>query len=174
MFAIYTPQSRNALGERIEGDFNVLTDLLLRLHYDFDYLDEDILAGAELVAEGERPAIGVRDERFELLILPPMAHIKLSTLERLEQFVAAGGRVLGMVFLPDRAFGPDGLVDIHGRVEALFGVDPEQTQREYRKVLDLRTTTTDHPNGGAASFLASYALQRQLPLRIQEELGATG
>ncbi|HZG66545.1 MAG TPA: hypothetical protein VEZ12_07360, partial [Herpetosiphonaceae bacterium] len=185
MFATYMPQhgagtpvsplqTSAAQNGRIEGDFNVLTDLLLRLHYDFDYLDEDILAGAELLTGGERPQIGVRDERFELLILPPMVQLKLSTLERLEQFVAAGGRVLGMIFLPDRAFGPDGLVDIRDRIQALFGVDPAQTQRGYRDVLDLRSTTTEHPSGGTVSFLASYALQRQLPLRIQKELGAVG
>src|SRR3712207_6974538 len=44
----YTPQSHSAIGDRTEGDFNALTDLLLRLHYDYDYLDEDILARAEL------------------------------------------------------------------------------------------------------------------------------
>lgn len=173
MFATYTPQSHNALGDRTEGDFNALTDLLLRLHYDFDYLDEDILARAELITAGDRPAIGVRDEAFELLILPPMAHIKLSTLERIEQFVAAGGRVLGTTFLPDRAFAPEGLVDIRERVRALFGVDPRETQRSFRGAHDIRPHTVEH-GAGMATFLQSYALQRQLPLRIQQQIGAAG
>ena len=59
-----------------------------------------MLAGAEI----EDGAIHVGDEHYELLILPPMTHLKLPTLERLERFVAGGGRVLGTVFLPDRAF----------------------------------------------------------------------
>ena len=29
--------------ERVEFDFNALTDLRLRLHRDFDYLDDDML-----------------------------------------------------------------------------------------------------------------------------------
>ena len=48
MFATYTPQRHTPLADRTEHDFNTLTDLLLRLHYDFDYLDEDILAGATI------------------------------------------------------------------------------------------------------------------------------
>ena len=51
IFAHYTPQQRNPLSNRTEFDFNALTDLLLRLHHDFDYLDEEVLAGAE-IADG--------------------------------------------------------------------------------------------------------------------------
>ena len=174
MFATYTPQSHSPLGDRIEGDFNVLTDLLLRLHYDFDYLDEDMLADAALDAENGRAAIQVRDEAYELLILPPMAHIKLSTLERLEAFVARGGRVLGMVFLPDRAFGSEGLVDIGERVRALFGVEPTESQQRFRTVPGVVASKIEHPGAGVVSFLASYALQRQTPMRIQQQLGTPG
>ena len=63
---------------------NSLTDLLLRLDYHFDYLDADVLAEADIAGNTLR----VGEEAHELLILPPMAHIKLSTLEKLEQFVA--------------------------------------------------------------------------------------
>jgi hypothetical protein len=169
MFGTYTPQSHNALGDRTEHDFNTLTDLLLRLHYDFDYLDEDVLAEAEL----DGATIRVGDEAYELLILPPMAHVKLSTVERLEQFVRAGGRALGTIFLPDRAFGPEGLADISERIAALFGADPAETQRGFRDCLDLDVVEREHA-GGKTAFLRSYALARQLPMRVQRQLGAAG
>src|ERR671916_1793886 len=108
MFANFVPQARNRFDSRTESDFNVLTDLLLRLHHDFDYVDDEALAVAE-IADG---ALQLGDERHE-------------------PFVAAGGRALGVVFLPDRALGPDGLVDVAHRVEALFGVDPRATQRDF-------------------------------------------
>ncbi|HWC32845.1 MAG TPA: glycosyl hydrolase, partial [Actinomycetota bacterium] len=95
MFATYTPQTRSPLGDRTESDTNVLTDLLLRLHHDFDYLDEDVLADAE-VSDGR---IRIADEEYEVLLLPPMAHLKLVTVEALERLVASGGKALGMVFL---------------------------------------------------------------------------
>jgi hypothetical protein len=174
MFATYTPQAHNALGDRTERDFNSLTDLLLRLHYDFDYLDEDVLANAEI----EGNAIHVGDEAHELLILPPMAHIKLSTLEKLEQFVAQGGRVLGMIFLPSQAFTQTGevteLVDISNRVGALFGVDPVETQQTFQKQRELDVLEREHDGGGKTAFLRNYALNRQLPMRVQQELDTPG
>jgi hypothetical protein len=175
MFATYTPQSHNALGDRIERDFNTLTDLLLRLHYDYDYLDEDMLANAEL----DGNTIRIRDEAYELLVLPPMTHLKLSTIEHLEQFIAQGGKLLGMIFLPSQAFSKTGavteLVDVTDRVRALFGVDPVQTQQTFENQMEIEILEQEHPKGnGKTAFLRSYALSRQLPMRIQQQLGKPG
>ena len=174
MFATYTPQAHNALGDRIERDFNTLTDLLLRLHYDFDYLDEDMLTNAQL----EGNTIRIRDEAYELLVLPPMAHLKLSTLEHLEKFTSQGGRLLGMIFLPDQAFSEAGavteMVDISERIRVLFGVDPGETQRNFQNQTGLELLEKELTGGGKAVFLQSYALNRQLPLHIQQELNVSG
>jgi hypothetical protein len=198
MFATYTPQSHSALGDRTEGDFNTLTDLLLRLHYDFDYLDEDVLAEAA-IGDG---SVRVGDEAYELVILPPMAHLKLSTVERLEKFVQAGGKLLGTIFLPDKAFvdqpqsaqrtqrgtevissseisvtsvvNNTSMVDISERIRALFGVDPAASQQNFREQLGIDVIEREHAGGGKASFIRSYALVRQLPARLQRELGAPG
>jgi len=170
MFATYTPQSHNPLADRTESDFAVLTDLLLRLHYDFDYLEEDVLAGARL----EGGTLRVADEAYELLILPPLTHLKLSTVEQLERFVGDGGRVLGMVFLPALAFGSEGLVDVSERIRALFGVDPSETQRGYRLCEGIEPIEREHPGGGRACFLRTCALARHLPMRLQQRMGTPG
>ena len=174
MFATYTPQTHNALGDRTERDFNTLTDLLLRLHYDYDYLDEDMLAKAEL----DGNTIRIREEAYALVILPPMTHLKLSTLEQLEKFVVQGGRVLGMIFLPSQAFTKTDrvteLIDISDRVRALFGVDPVETQQTFQKQTRLDILAQEHSSGGKTSFLRSYALNRQLPMHIQKKLDALG
>jgi hypothetical protein len=174
VFANNTPQSRTATSDRIERDFNVLTDLLLRLHYDFDYLDEDFLAKAQL----EGNTIRIRDEAYELLVLPPLTHIKLSTLERLEQFMAQGGRALGMIFLPDKAFsgesGVTELVDISERMRALFGIDAGESQRSFQEQTEIEVVENGLPGGGKTAFLRSYALSRQLPMHILQQLGTPG
>lgn len=149
MFANYTPQARGRFDARTEGDFNVLTDLLLRTQHDFDYVDDDALARAE-IGDG---VLRLGDEEHELVVLPPITHLKLEALEALERFVESGGAVLGMVFLPDRAFGPDGLVDVADRVQALFGVDPRATQREFADAEGLEVTTK-----GRVSFLRTNML----------------
>jgi hypothetical protein len=170
LFAGYTPQARNPLSTRTENDFNALTDLLLRLHHDFDYLDEDLLAEAAI----EEGTIRIRDEAYELLILPPMTHLKLFTVECLERFVGSGGRVLGTVFLPDQAFGEGEIIEVSDRIKALFGADPVASQREHRSATGAEVTTQEHPGGGRAAFFRSYAIGRMLPMRIQEETGAVG
>ena len=116
MFAAYLPQDRTATSDLIEGGLNAITDRLLRIHHDFDYLDEDVLAEAP-IADG-RARVG--EERYELILVPPMPSIRLSTVEALERFVAAGGKVLGVLEVPERAIGPDGLVDVSSRLEAVF------------------------------------------------------
>jgi hypothetical protein len=174
MFATYTPQAHNALGDRTERDFNVLTDLLLRLHYDFDYLDEDMLASAEL----QENTIRIRDEAYELLVLPPVTHLKLKTLEHLEKFVEQGGRVLGMIFLPAQAFSETNsgteLVDISDRIRSLFGIDPGKTQQNFQDQTNIELLEQNHTAGGKTAFLRSYALDRQVPMRIQQQLGIPG
>ena len=167
MFANYTPQARNRLDERTETDFNVLTDMLLRLHHDFDYFDEEVLAEAEL----DGGVLRVGDEEHALLILPPVTHVRLGTVERLERFVAAGGRVLALVFLPDRAFGPDGVVDVSERVRGLFGVDPRETQSSFAEAEGIELVAQSHEAGGRTVFVRTHALARLLPRRRQREFG---
>jgi hypothetical protein len=170
IFATYTPQHRNAFANRTERDFDTLTDMLLRLHRDFDYLDEDFLADAEV----DGGTIRLREEAYSLVILPPMRHLKLSTLDALERFVAGGGKVLGMVFLPDTGFGDGELVDIRDRVKALFGVDPAETQETFTSASAMDIPVVEHDGGGTVAFLKSYALNRSLPRRLQEQLGMPG
>ncbi|MGH2806737.1 MAG: glycosyl hydrolase [Actinomycetota bacterium] len=117
MFANYIPQERTADADTVESGLNVITDLLLRLHHDFDYLDEDVLARAEI--SDARVIVG--NEDYELVIVPPMTHVRATTVDRLEEFAAQGGRVLGTIVKPATAFGGDGLVDVSARVDALLG-----------------------------------------------------
>jgi hypothetical protein len=125
MFAAYLPQDHTPESSVIEGGLNVLTDLLLRLHHDFDYLDEDVLARAE-VTDGK---LLVADEEYELLLIPPMAHIRDTSLDAMERFVAGGGRVLGTLMSPrwgleeNRGAHTDGagLSDVSDRMSTLLG-----------------------------------------------------
>lgn len=170
LFGTYIPQSHNSLADRTEIDFGVLTDLLLRLHYDFDYLDEDMLCESQI----NHSSVCIRDESYEAILLPPIAYLQIDTIAKLNEFVNQGGKLLGMVFLPAQAFGPDGLVDISSQIQALFGIDPTHTQRNYLQYLGTNLLEKEHIHGGKTLFLQTYALNRQLPLSIQQELGVPG
>jgi len=123
----YVPQSRNDVGDVIEADFYYLTDTLLRLHYDFDYVDEDVLNEAS-IKDGR---ICIADEEYSVLIIPPMTHIKQATFDAIRRFVKAGGAVIADTLLPlellesNQAAPP--------QVKELFGVDPTDLMDDFRK-----------------------------------------
>ena len=131
----YVPQSRNNIGNVIEFDFNYLTDTLLRLHYDFDFTDEDILSEAT-VNNGK---IIIRDEEFEVLILPPLTHIKESTLNKLEEFIETGGKIIADTLLPVSLLEYE-KTDAHERLIKLFGADPQKILHNFNKGCDFRVT----------------------------------
>jgi hypothetical protein len=165
MFATYRPQERDPVGERIEEDFNTLTDLLLRLHVEFDYLDEDVLARAT-IADGK---VIVGDEAYECVVVPPMVHCRLSTVTRLEELVARGGKLLGMVLMPEQAFGPDGQADVAGRLAGLFGVDPQSTA-DFSHASGAQTEIRRHQNGGVAAFTRAASVAK--PAQVAQEVAS--
>ena len=122
----YIPQSRNEIGNVIELDFNYLTDSLLRLHFDFDITDEDILSEA-IVKNGK---IKIRDEDFELLILPPLTHIKASAFDKIKEFVDNGGKVIADTLIPIELLESKSNDDIK-KLTKFFGKDPELILKRF-------------------------------------------
>ncbi len=123
----YVPHEINRVGELIEEDFKFLTDILLRMHYDFDYVDEDVLADAEIV-DGQ---IRIADEAFDILILPPVTHIKASSYEKIEAFLEAGGSVIADAFVPVGLLeqGQNGSVS---NLDRFLGLDGKSILRRFK------------------------------------------
>lgn len=117
MFASYLPETNTPGSTAIETGLNVITDLLLRLHHDFDYLDEEVLAKAE-ITDGK---LRIADEEYELVLIPPMPHVRERTVDVLERFVSAGGRTLGTLVHPHSAFGATEMTDVTARIRRLLG-----------------------------------------------------
>jgi len=126
IWANFVPQQACAISRVIEDDFVWFTDRLLRIHADFDYVDESVFAESEI----RNGKIIIRDEAYEMLILPPMTHIKKATLDKLEAFAAQGGKFLTSCLLPYKTV--DGPVEnLHARVEKLFGVHPAALRQQF-------------------------------------------
>lgn len=130
IWAQYTPQAANDVSQLIQRDFEYLTDRLLRLHVDFDYLDEDVMTDECKLEDG---ALTIRGERYECVILPGLTHIKEKTLDCLDQFVQSGGRVIADALLPIHSIeGGDGdVARFQARVQALFGANPADVLRDF-------------------------------------------
>lgn len=92
----YMPQQVTRVSDLIESDFQYLTDTLLRLHYDFDYVDEDVFATAEM----EDGRIKIGDETYDILVLPPVTHIKEATHQKIREFLVSGGSMIADALVP--------------------------------------------------------------------------
>ncbi|MEG8989748.1 glycosyl hydrolase [Ignavibacteria bacterium 4148-Me] len=124
----YTPSGTNDIFNTIQNEFNFLTDALLRLHYDFDYVDEDILNDA-IIKNGK---IIINEEEYSLLILPPITHVKKETLNSIKKFLSSGGKLissslipLGVVESKDNNYGK--------LIKRVFGIDPNVMYENYIK-----------------------------------------
>ncbi|MEW6652547.1 MAG: glycosyl hydrolase [Bacteroidota bacterium] len=123
----YQPSGANDIFNLMQAEFNFLTDALLRLHYDFDYVDEDVLNEAAIVKD----KIIIRDEEYSMLILPPVTHIKESTFKTIKKFVKGGGKVLADSLLPE------GLLEYEKKdavklIEKFFGIEPSLMKKKFQ------------------------------------------
>ena len=144
IWANYVPEKRDKIGNAIENDFNFLTDRLLRLHVDFEFLDEDVFTDRCEIKDGK---ICIRDEKFEMLLLPPVTHIKAKTLDALERFVGGGGKLCGDALLPYKCIEGEA-PDFEKRIEALFGLDPAKVRADFL-ASDDRTQTLSVRKAGS-------------------------
>lgn len=149
VWATYTPQSPTPVGALIEAEFPYLADRLLRIHIDYDYLDEDTLAQCRL----EDGKLCIQGEQYEALLLPAMTHIKASTMDMLERFVAAGGSVLADTLLPMQCI--EGKEDnLTERVERLFGADPVLVRKSYEEGTQIPFTLHRKTHGNGLCLFA--------------------
>lgn len=163
IWANYVPQKRTEAGNVTEFDFNYLTDVLLRLHYDFDYVDEDVLATARLT----RGKIRIRDEEHSVLILPPMTHMKQRTFEFIERFVRGGGTVIGDTLLPVQFLEGRGRQGT-ARVRKLFGVDPQKLLTEFHAGAGAQALLSRNVGRGKAFVLKGKGLFRGTSRKLLE------
>ncbi len=146
IWAHYTPQAADLESAFIQREFNYITDRLLRLHVDFDYLDEDVMDDCE-IAQGR---ITIRGESYECLILPGVTHIKEKTLSRLESFVQGGGTVIADGLLPMDVIEGSG-EKFRDRVKALFGQDPALVHESFLQGAQVPgAKTISHGQNGKA------------------------
>ena len=79
--------------DRLEANFDNVTDWLLKGSIDFDYICESLFPS--LTAKGSAP-LRVGEMEYDVVIVPECETLRSSTLERLEAFSEAGGKLVFM------------------------------------------------------------------------------
>ncbi len=157
MWANYQPQGHNKLTELIENDFYYLTDTLLRLHFDFDYIEEKVLASSK-VKDG---SLIIADEQYEMIILPGLTNISSPALGKLREFYDNGGKVLADAVLPTESLqGPD--EKVIKEIKSIFAIDPVKlTEKFLDGKSDKNLHLNENSNGGKAVLMESNGLHKQ-------------
>ena len=130
----------------LDRKFNNITDWLLFSQLDFDFISESLLP---LQYKGKGKAFRVGEMAYDTVIVPGCETLRLSTVERLEEFAAAGGR---LVFLGEAPRYIDGLPnDRAGKLYQNAAVIPYERVAltdllECARVLDIRTADGSRAN----------------------------
>jgi hypothetical protein len=96
--------------------FDTRPGALNRLALDFDVLDDDTVAGASVGAGG----LSTRAETYRTIVLPGCRVVSAETARRLAEFVDAGGRLVAVGPLPERAAGMAGDDEAVAELRARF------------------------------------------------------
>jgi hypothetical protein len=100
----------------LDGEFTTLCRGLLQQQIDYDIVDERTLSGATI--EGNSLVVG--EQKYRVLLLPPLDTVRLRTMEGIVRFVESGGSVLAHPMLPRYAAeGPQDDSRIQGMVEKI-------------------------------------------------------
>ncbi len=92
------PEEQTALvRSNMDDNFNNVTQWLLRGSIDFDFISESLLPS---LCEKASAPLNVGEMSYDVVIVPECETLRTSTLERLEAFAAAGGKLIFMGSAP--------------------------------------------------------------------------
>lgn len=110
-------------------NYDLCMNLLQRSHRNFDLGDEQIMSE---IARVERNELVMGDMSYKLIVLPSMLVIRGTTLELLERFNAAGGKILVFDNYPEYV---DGELNPNA-IELLTSISRLVTKNDLVEVLD--------------------------------------
>ena len=77
--------------DQLNRQYMTVQDWLLAEHFDFDYVDEDILSRHGSVKDGK---LGLAKAKYKAVVVPPMITMRDSTRKILSEFLETGGSLI--------------------------------------------------------------------------------
>ena len=136
----HDPAEEKALA-RLKQDWTYLCKQLLLHQIDFDHLDPELLARAE-IADGHL-VLGLA--RYELLILPPLTNLEAAAWSQVKAFLRAGGKVISMGLLPYERIEQEG--ESEAEILPWFGLATSPRQSYWQDAATRRGEQAGTPQG---------------------------
>jgi len=141
IWAEYTLRGKSDVFERVMKLFGMISNALLRIQRDYDLLFEDeVLEG--MVSVGDN-CLEIADERFRVLILPPMTTIPVKVIELVRNFFEGGGVVVCLGFPPTNSDEREDDPVVEAHVRAIFS----------EAVFQRKRASNSNAKGGQAVFV---------------------
>nr|MDO8076780.1 glycosyl hydrolase [Candidatus Freyarchaeota archaeon] len=141
IWAEYTLRGKSDVFERVIKLFGMISNALLRIQRDYDLLFEDeVLEG--MVSVGDN-CLEIADERFRVLILPPMTTIPVKVIELVRNFFEGGGVVVCLGFPPTNSDEREDDPVVEAHVRAIFS----------EAVFQRKRASNSNAKGGQAVFV---------------------
>ena len=103
-------EQTHGVRKQLDDQFQSLTDWLLKGSIDFDFISESLLPG---LCETASAPLRVGEMAYDVIVVPGCETLRSTTLDRLEGFLAAGGRLLFLGNAPELV---DAVPSARGRV----------------------------------------------------------
>lgn len=136
----------NLFGLNREGErYNRLAAALAGMHYDFDFGDEMIMAKEARVESGK---FWVKEAAYSVVIVPPVTTLFASTVDKLEEFLRAGGNVIwigGMTGMIEGA--PSRMAGVLRNYEGFCQAEDEEHAYRMLEKVQPRIISLKDPKG---------------------------
>lgn len=152
--------------DSLKKDWIYVCKTLLMNQVDYDHIDGEILAEAE-VREGKL----VKGKAiYGVVILPPLSNMEASVWEKLKAFLHAGGKVIALGMLPYEVI--DDNTNIQNEMRAWFGVSASDPTAPYVKgdteayFISTVGSLTDCDRGGEWLKLLTQLSENKFSIRF--------
>lgn len=125
------------LKEKLENGFSRLQRALLENHFDYYIMDPELFSQCDT----RHGCIRFKNEKYRVLILPPMLNIEECALERLKEYIEGGGVVIGVECLPVEKIGSS---DTGSMFSEWFGIDARDIYGRYVEDENLKGKVIAH------------------------------
>lgn len=131
LWAEYTLRGKTAVFEDIVKYFGMISNTLLRIQRDYDILFEDeVLEGLVSI---EDKYIRIANEKFRVLILPPITTIPANVIKLVKEFYKSGGIVVSLGFLPANSDEKQNDTIIENHIKEIFSEEAYQKKKISNK-----------------------------------------
>lgn len=143
-------ESTQAIREQMDSNFQDLTEWLLRGLIDFDFISESLLPEQCPMDQISADGLPVGMMCYEAVLVPPVETLRSTTLERLEAFKKAGGRII-----------------FTGEAPALTDAVPSKRGQELY-------AQAEHVQFNRTAILAGLEALREIDIRDNSGAGSSG